>query len=529
MHPQEQVVPNHNLLSLALVEPQRKNLLWCLSKKIGSTSQSVVHLSSKVNQSALDLISDSILLQSLILNHRGDPMTIPAILLLLITTLTNAMSVASNRRNLPESQLLGTCLRDWLIITTDALLSIRVRIDIVVGLILNPIRDQDSQREEMTGMRARIDTAEGQPLNLIEDQDSLKDKIVAMKDLMAVELNLQIGNLDSPKEEMTEMRARIDTAEGLLLNPIEDQDNQREKTIGMKGHMVEEATPLTRDQGNLSMAVTSVRDNRLKGDLCIPREKTTATKDLMVVDLTHLTEDLNSLAEGEIKMTEDQGNLNMAVASTRGNLVEELTQETGNLDSLVEVEMMRKIRDLEADQNHLTGDLGNLREEMIERKELMAEDQTHLKEDQDSLAEVATMMRMIDGPEVDLIHLIGDQHSQEEEAMRMKMKDNQVVEVKTQDQVDSHPGQLKGKRMRILCRFSLLRENSCTMLRSSSSWTRTRTPSTTIASTRHTSISDRQSCSVFLLAKQLLFYDLTCSNSVYLALSENYMLNREEN
>ena len=139
------------------------------------------------------------------------------------------MSVASNRRNLPESQLLGTCLRDWLIITTDALLSIRVRIDIVVGLILNPIRDQDSQREEMTGMRARIDTAEGQPLNLIEDQDSLKDKIVAMKDLMAVELNLQIGNLDSPKEEMTEMRARIDTAEGLLLNPIEDQDNERER------------------------------------------------------------------------------------------------------------------------------------------------------------------------------------------------------------------------------------------------------------------------------------------------------------
>ena len=516
----------------------------------------MVHLSSKVNLSVLDHISDSIRLQSLILNHRGDLRTIPAILLLLITTLKNAMSVANKKRNLPESQLLGTCLSDWLIIATDALPSNQVRIGIVAGLLLSPIRDQDSQREEMTVMKARIDTAEGQPLNLIEDQDSPKDKIVAMKGLMVVELNLQIGDLDSPKEEMTEMRARIDTAEGLLLNPIEDQDNQKEKTIGMKGHMVEEATPLTRDQGNLSMAVTSVRGNQLKGDLCILREKTTATKDLMVADLSHLigdqdnlaevatmmrmieglvadlihlTEDQDSLAEGEMKMTEDQGNLNMAVASTRGSLVEELTQQTGGLDSLVEVEMMRKIGDLEADQNHLTGDLGNLREEMIEMKELMAEDQTHLKEDQDSLDEVATKMRMIEGLEVDLIHLTEDQDSQEEEAMRMKMKDNLVVEVKTQDRAVSPPDQLRGKRMRILCRFSLLRENSCTMLRSSSSWTRTRTPSTTIASTLHTSISDKLSCSVFLLPKQLLFCDLTCSNSVYLALSENYMLNREEN
>merc|ERR1712046_483216 len=103
---------------------------------------------------------------------------------------------------------------------------------------------------------------------------------------------------------------------------------------------------------------------------------------------------------------------------------------------------MRKIGDLEADQNHLTGDLGNLREEMIEMKELMAEDQTHLKEDQDSL---------------------------DEEAMRLKMKDNLVVEVKTQDRAVSHPDQHRGKRMRILSRFSLLRENLCTMLRSSSS------------------------------------------------------------
>ena len=516
----------------------------------------MVHLSSKVNQSALVLTSASILLQSLILNRRGDLRTIPAILLLLITTLTNAMSVASNRRNLPESQLLGTCLRDWLIITTDVLLSIRVRIGIAVGLLLNPIGDQDSQREAMTGMRARIDTAEGQPLNLIGDQDSLKDKIVAMKDLMAVELNLQIEDLDSPKEEMTEMKARIDTAEGLLLNPIEDRENLKEKTIGMKGHMEEEAIPLTEDQDSLTMAVTNVKGNQQRGDLCILREKTTARKDLMVADLTHLigdqdnlaevvtmmrmieglegglihqTEDQDSLAEGEMKMTEDQGNLSTAAASTRGNLVEEPTQQTGGLDSLAEVEMMRMIGDLEADQTHLTGDQGNLKEEMIEMKELTAEDQTHLKEDQDTLVEVATKMRMIDGQEADLIHLIGDQDSQEEEAMRMRMKDNLVAEVKTQNQAVSHPDQDRGKRMRILCHFSLLRKNSCKMLRSSSSWTRTRTPSTTIASTRHTSISDKLSCSVFLSAKQLLFCDLTCSNSVYLALSENYMLNREEN
>merc|ERR1712156_398887 len=182
-------------------------------------------------------------------------------------------------------------------------------------------------------------------------------------------------------------------------------------------------------------------------------------KDLVVEDLIPQIGDQDNQLAKKMRMTGDQGSLSMAVTSIEGNLVEEPSQQTGDLDSQVEAETMMMIGSQVADPIHPKGDLGNLKEEMIVMKDRMAEDQTLLTGDQDALAEVAMKMRMIGDQEADLIHLAGDQDSQEEVMMRTRMKGNLKVVAKTLDQAASHPG----KRMKSLGPLSHPRENSCTM------------------------------------------------------------------